>query len=102
MTALRPIDTRLAPATLASLLWLAGATAFIGPAGAQEPDAAATALRFDIQRYQVEGNTLLKPAVIERLVAPYTGKQKDFSDVQRALEALEIAYRDLGYGTVQV
>ncbi|MDB5808716.1 MAG: peptidase [Betaproteobacteria bacterium] len=61
-----------------------------------------TALRFDIERYQVDGNTLLKPEAISRLVAPYTGKQKDFSDVQRALEALEIAYRDLGYGSVQV
>ncbi len=35
-------------------------------------------------------------------MAPYTGKQKDFSDIQRALEALEIAYRNLGYGTTHV
>ena len=69
---------------------------------AQQPAAAEPALRFDIQRYQIQGNTLLKPADIARIVAPYTGTQKDFSDVQRALEALEIAYRDLGYGTVQV
>jgi hemolysin activation/secretion protein len=59
-------------------------------------------LKFEIQRYQVNGNSLLKPADVARIVAPYTGKQKDFSDIQRALEALEIAYRDLGFGTTQV
>ncbi len=69
---------------------------------AQQPEAAAPALRFDITRYEIKGNTLLKAADIAHIVAPYTGKQKDFSDIQRALEALEIAYRDLGYGTVQV
>ena len=58
--------------------------------------------RFDITRFDVVGNTLLKPAEIERAVAPYAGKQKDFSDIQRALEALEQAYRGRGYGMVQV
>lgn len=66
------------------------------------PETAAPALRFDIERFDVKGNTLLKPDVVGRLVAPFTGKQKDFSDVQRALEALEVAYRDAGYGVVQV
>jgi hemolysin activation/secretion protein len=69
---------------------------------AQQTEAAAPALRFDIQRFEVKGNTLLKPADLARIVAPFAGKQKDFSDIQRALEALEIAYRDLGYGTTQV
>src|SRR4051812_6648704 len=64
------------------------------PVCSQQPAADPTALRFDIERFEVDGNTLLKPETISRLVAPYTGKQKDFSDVQRALEALEIAYRD--------
>lgn len=58
--------------------------------------------RFDITRFEVVGNTLLKPEEIERAVAPHTGKQKDFSDIQRALEAVEQAYRGRGYGTVQV
>ncbi len=102
MTAMRFMRSGFNPATIAFLLWLASGAFFSQPAVAQQPDAAAPALRFDIQRYQVEGNTLLNPGVIERLVAPYIGKQKDFSDVQRALEALEIAYRDLGYGTVQI
>jgi hemolysin activation/secretion protein len=73
------------------------------PAFAQPQSAAAApSLRFDVERYQIEGNTLLEPRVIERTVAPYTGKGKDFSDIQRALAALEVAYRDRGYGTVQV
>ena len=58
--------------------------------------------RFDITRVAVDGNTLLKPEDIERVFAPYVGKQKDFSDIQRALEALEEAYRNRGYGVVQV
>jgi hemolysin activation/secretion protein len=72
-----------------------------GAEPAAEP-AADPALLFDIQRFNVQGNTLLKPADITRILAPYTGKKRDFSHVQRGLEALEVAYRDVGYGTVQV
>jgi len=60
------------------------------------------ALRFDISAYRVEGNTLLKEKKIQSVLAPYQGKQRDFGDVQRALEALEGAYRQAGYGAVQV
>jgi hemolysin activation/secretion protein len=35
-------------------------------------------------------------------VSRYTGQSKDFSDVQRALEALEHRYRRAGYSAVQV
>lgn len=59
-------------------------------------------LRFDIARYRVEGNTLLGAPEVEALVAPFTGKGRDFGDVQRALEALEAAYRERGYSAVQV
>src|SRR5258708_25665727 len=93
----------LATVTAVLLLVVSGAFfPFATNVRAQQPAGAAPVLRFDINQYQVDGNTLLKPAVIERLVAPYKGKQKDFANVQRALEALEIAYRDLGYGSVQV
>jgi hemolysin activation/secretion protein len=57
---------------------------------------------FDIKGYQVEGNTLLAPDKIESILAPFTGKGKDFGTVQEALEALEKAYHDRGYSTVQV
>ena len=59
-------------------------------------------VRFDISRYIAEGNTLLHAEEIERLVQPFVGRQRDFGDVQRALEALENAYRSRGYSAVQV
>jgi len=57
---------------------------------------------FDIGHFQVEGNSLLPKAEVEALVAPYAGPQKVYGDIQKALEALEQRYRELGYGTVQV
>ncbi|MEK7862430.1 MAG: POTRA domain-containing protein, partial [Chloroflexota bacterium] len=54
-------------------------------------------LRFDIQRFVVEGNTLLPQAEAEGLVAPFAGRQRAFGDVQRALETLESAYRLRGF-----
>jgi hemolysin activation/secretion protein len=59
-------------------------------------------LRFDIARYRVEGNTLLPAEEVERAVAAHAGKGRDFGDVQRALEALQEAYRVRGYSAVQV
>ena len=67
-----------------------------------DPAPAAPALTFDIDRYRVEGNTLLKSDAIAKILQPYVGKQKDFADVQRALEALQIAYQKAGWGAVQV
>lgn len=58
--------------------------------------------RFDISRFEVEGNTLLSAEAIENLLAPYAGPQRDFGHVQMALEALEAAYHDLGFNVVQV
>lgn len=58
--------------------------------------------RFDIRSFQIVGNTLLPSANIDALVAPFTGKKRNYGDIQKALEALETAYRAQGYGTVQV
>lgn len=58
--------------------------------------------RFDVRRYEVEGNSLLAPAHVEALVAPFLGPKRSYGDIQKALEALENAYRSSGYGTVQV
>lgn len=60
------------------------------------------ALVFPIERFVIEGNTLLPPADIEATVKPFEGRERDFGDVQRALEALEDRYRQLGYATVTV
>ena len=59
-------------------------------------------VRFDITRYDIVGNTLLTPAQADAAVAPFTGRQRDFADVQGALEALEAAYHARGYQVVSV
>ncbi len=68
------------------------------------PDTSMTPVevRFDIERYLIEGNSLLTEQEIAQLVAPFSGRGRDFGDVQRALEALENAYRARGYSAVQV
>lgn len=76
----------------------------LAQAPAAEPGAvqAPVELRFDIARYRVDGNTLLPAEEVERTVAPYTGKGRDFGDVQKALEALQDAYGTRGYSAVSV
>jgi hemolysin activation/secretion protein len=39
---------------------------------------------------------------VQALVAPFTGRQKVYGDIQKALESLEGEYRQRGFGTVQV
>jgi hemolysin activation/secretion protein len=68
--------------------------------GTAAPSSAA--LTFEIRYYDITGNTLLTTAELRNLFAPYTGKGRDFGDVQRALEALQKAYVDRGYGAVAV
>jgi len=86
---------RLWTKILIAVLAVFGASAF---AAETEPDP----VRFEIRRFVLEGNTLLPVAAAEQLLAPHQGSNKDFADIQRALEALEAAYRGLGYGVVQV
>jgi hemolysin activation/secretion protein len=59
-------------------------------------------VRFDIARFEVEGNTLLPRQLVESTLVPFAGKSRDFGDVQRALEALEERYRQAGFNVVQV
>ena len=58
--------------------------------------------KFDIQRFNFSGNTLLSSAQIEATIAPFAGRDRVFGDVQKALEAIEAAYRAAGYGAVRV
>ena len=58
--------------------------------------------RFNIARYEVSGDTLLGEQLVQALVAPFAGQQRDFGDIQRAVEALENAYRARGYTLVLV
>lgn len=66
------------------------------------PEAVIPAPRFEIRGFEVSGDSLLGAETVQRIVTPFTGQQKDFGDVQRALEALEAEYRRRGFGVVQV
>lgn len=57
---------------------------------------------FDISRFDIRGNTLLSPDQLEALVSPFKGPGRVYGDIQKALEALENAYRTQGFGTVNV
>lgn len=58
--------------------------------------------RFDIQRFQIEGNTLLRNDELDVVVQPFTGKGRVYGDVKRALEALRQRYVASGYSVVWV
>lgn len=66
------------------------------------PAAAVVSPKFEIRRYLLEGNTLLAQEKIDQVLAPFAGQNKDFGDVQRALEALQAAYQAVGYGGVEI
>jgi hemolysin activation/secretion protein len=57
---------------------------------------------FDVWEYAVSGNTKLEVRVIEKSVYPFLGPGKTVADVDKAREALEVTYRDAGFGTVVV
>jgi len=58
--------------------------------------------RFDVTRFQVEGNSILNVSQVDAILTPFTGKGKDFGDVQQAIESLEDAYRSRGFHAVRV
>lgn len=58
--------------------------------------------KFSIERFEIIGDRILGDEAVQRAVRPFIGQGKDFGDVQRALEALEAAYRARGFGVVQV
>ena len=72
------------------------------PAPIAQPPAPTESECFDIDRYSVEGNTLIAEDELRNLLLPFAGKQREYGDVQRALEALELRYRESGYSAVQV
>lgn len=66
------------------------------------PAAAPQDETFGIKSFLVSGNTILTQDEINRLVAPFTGEKRVYGDIQKALEALEGAYRTRGFSAVQV
>lgn len=85
---------------LAHAAALAGALALaLAPLAAAQAPPAPT---FDIQRFSVEGNTLLDAVRIDAVLAEHAGKARSFADVQAAVAALQLAYARAGYGAVRV
>ena len=66
---------------------------------AQNP---AQAPRFPINRFAVDGATLMTREEIDAALEPFTGTERTLADVQRARAALETAYAQRGYGATQV
>jgi hemolysin activation/secretion protein len=57
---------------------------------------------FDVQEFEVAGNTLLSAGEVEEVVYPYMGPGKTPEDIEAARAALQAAYEKRGYATVSV
>ena len=57
---------------------------------------------FEITRFAVEGNTLLKDAAVNSALAGFTGAHRSFDDLEHAIGALQKLYRDRGFNLVKV
>ena len=44
---------------------------------------------FSINGYQIKGNALISSAELQALVKPFTGEQRSYRDIQKALEVVE-------------
>ncbi len=73
-----------------------------GVATAPTVEEAPEFIRFAINGFIVDDAKLFSQADFDAVVAPFVGKEKDFSDVQRALEAVEELYASRGYSAVHV
>lgn len=80
---------------LAALCAVAAGLAHAAPSVDEAP-------RFEIRRFVFDGATLVPRERLEAATAPFTGRARDFGDVQQALEAIERLYGAAGYGAVQV
>jgi hemolysin activation/secretion protein len=79
--------------------------ALAAPAAGGSPDSAAAdalAPAFDVEAYDVEGNSLLDPVAVETAVYPFLGPGRSKADIDHARQALEDVYHGHGYDTVVV
>src|SRR6202051_4930656 len=56
---------------------------------------------FEITRFEVDGNTLLNDSTVQSAVAGFAGKDRNFGYIERAIDALESAYRKHGFTLVK-
>ena len=71
-------------------------------AGLKMAVAAGNEATIAIKNFQIDGNNLLPEQEVQAVLAPFLGNQQHFTDVQKALEALEAYYRSKGYGEVLI
>jgi hemolysin activation/secretion protein len=57
---------------------------------------------FEITRFVVEGNTLLKAATVNAVLARFSGEHRSFDDLEHAVEALQKLYRARGFNLAKV
>ena len=92
-------------ATLAGRTRLASASLLIAllmlPFSANAEDSPAVP-RFAILEFEIDGNTVLPVAAVERAVLPFLGEDRQLADVEAARAALEQVYQQAGFLTVFV
>lgn len=92
--------------TIPALLLTPAHAADPAPSSVNEPTsaskAAAAVRHFEINEFDVEGNTVLGEEAIDAAVEPYLGPDKTMADIDGARAALEKAYAARGYQTVYV
>lgn len=71
-------------------------------AGKEASAAPSDGPRFEIRRFVFEGASLVSAADLDAATRAFSGRERSFADVQRALEAVEKLYSARGYSAVQV
>jgi hemolysin activation/secretion protein len=75
---------------------------FAPPPALAETQAKPSAQGFDVEAYDVDGNSVLKEIEVEKAVYPFLGPGRTREDVDHARAALEKAYHDRGFQSVVV
>ncbi len=78
------------------------ATAFTKLATDREPSPLPKQPTFEVQRYEVLGNSLLSPEFVDSVLTNAIGPEVSLPQIQKALGELQLAYRERGYATVSV
>lgn len=81
------------------LILLAAALLVAQPKGVMATEVPQT---FRIDRFQVEGNSLLPADTVTAAVTPFQGDSRNLNHLYAAAEALQLAYMQAGYPAVQV
>ncbi len=66
------------------------------------PSRAPASRTFTVRRYDMEGNTRIKPEVVTRILTNAVGSAVTLQQIQSALGELQLAYRERGFATVAV